>query len=277
MRASIVAVLVALSLAACGSDTAPPKYGPAAMAIISGNHQTAQAGAVHLTDPAVAQLYRQPDGTVALRPVRHPRLNTLLATVLPAPLYAQTVVKGAPIAGAVVCWADVPGRPRLRPFSVCVNTANDGTASFNLSPDTVAGTAAGEVHWDSAGRAIVTDSVDATITPGLPVRLQWNCGQSCGAGAAPGDTVSLLSFIGGFIGAESIGGYDRFGNALSLVQLAALPDSVVGWAWYGSGADPTAPAGHGWKTVVPASFPADYGVMVWVGQTYEGGIAVKGR
>jgi hypothetical protein len=152
----LIAVAVLLCVA-CGSDGTEPLHGAAHFAILSGNHQTATVAAAHLPKPVEGQLYRKADGSVALR---------VLDALLPAKAYAQTVVQGAGIAGAVVCWADSTSAPRLIPFSPCVNTGTDGMVAFNLHPDTAAGEAIGSVHWDSSGVPKVTAVVTATINAG---------------------------------------------------------------------------------------------------------------
>ena len=156
IRLALFGFAVAFVAACNGGSAAPRATGPAAMLILSGNNQVAQVAAPSFPQPVQGQLYRAPNGQVAFR---------WSDFLLPAKAEAGTTVtvNGAPITNAVVCWADVPGAPKMIPFSVCTNTDNNGKASFTLRPDTIAGLAKGQVHWDSSGVARVTDSVQATI------------------------------------------------------------------------------------------------------------------
>ena len=166
IRLALFGFAVAVVAACNGGSAAPRATGPAAMLILSGNNQTAQVAAPSFPSPVQGQLYRAPNGQVAWR---------WSEFLLPAKAEAGTTVtvNGAPITNAVVCWADVPGAPKLIPFSVCTNTDNNGKASFSIRPDTAAGKAKGQIHWDSAGAPIVTDSVQETVTPGAADPMIW--------------------------------------------------------------------------------------------------------
>lgn len=134
----------------------PPPVGEAKFGIISGNGQIVAIG--QNLKPVVAKLARA-NGTVSLR---------ILPLKLVGTAYAQMTdtVQGAPIVGEIVCHADKTTQPRLVPFSVCVKTDSAGRAVFNYTTTAEIGDAKAEIHWDSAGKPIVTDSVYARVTAG---------------------------------------------------------------------------------------------------------------
>lgn len=249
IRLALFGFAVAVVAACNGGSAAPRATGPAAMLILSGNNQTAQVAAPSFPSPVQGQLYRAPNGQVAWR---------WSEFLLPAKAEAGTTVtvNGAPITNAVVCWADVPGAPKLIPFSVCTNTDNNGKASFSIRPDTAAGKAKGQIHWDSAGTPIVTDSVLETVTPGA--LYYWGATGYNPGTVSKGDTLRLIRFFSGF--------RDRYGNAITADTVVAhtkvwsawLHLQLVGNGWQ---CVPHAPTDSSWVITVPDSVasyaPAD--------------------
>lgn len=149
---TLLPVAVLLSLAACDGASPGPDSGPLALGIVSGNHQTATAGADRLPDPVVGKLVRTPGGGLAFH--------------LVTPAYAEgTVVTGSPVPGAVVCAVSVTDAG-LTPFTPCTNTDNNGQATFFFSPGTKAGEAKSEIRGTVEGQPAVFDTVTAEVEPG---------------------------------------------------------------------------------------------------------------
>jgi len=145
--------------------------------------------------------------------------------------------------GTLVHWRVQDGCGEL----FAATTATDDSAyTFNRwAPGTRAGTCTVE-----AGRLVGTDIViDTTWTlevlpgpiVGVGTLFDWRQPQ-----LFIGDTVDLRAAI--------TRAWDAYENPVPLDSVFAWPDSLIGWAWASSrqGApQPTAPAGHGWFTVVP--------------------------
>lgn len=150
----LIALLV-LSTAACGGSASSPPEGPLKLGIVSGDNQVAAAGSAKLTDPVVGRLVR-------VSTASGPRFEFVKTA------YAQTVVTGSPVPGAVVCAVSVtPGS--MVPFVPCTNTDTNGQATFFFTPGTKAGAAEAEIRGTLAGQPAVFDTAKATVTPGPPV------------------------------------------------------------------------------------------------------------
>jgi hypothetical protein len=155
-----------LACAACGGSTSSPPEGPLKLGIVAGNNQVAPAGSAKLTDPVVGRLVR-------VSTASGPRFEFVKTA------YAQTVVTGSPVPGAVVCAVSVTAGSMV-PFVPCTNTDANGTATFFFTPGTKAGEAESEIRGTLSGQPAVFDTAKATVLPG-PVtdvvagHLAWNC------------------------------------------------------------------------------------------------------
>jgi hypothetical protein len=145
--------------------------------------------------------------------------------------------------GTLVHWRIGPDCGEL--FGQTTATDDSAYAYNRWAPGTRAGTC--EV---TAGRLVGSDIViDTTwsleILPGPIVGVgtlfEWRQPQ-----LFIGDTVDLRAAI--------TRAWDAYENPVPLDSVFAWPDSLIGWAWASSRQgtpQPTAPAGHGWFTVVP--------------------------
>lgn len=275
MRTSIircVAVLALAGLAACSTDTSPthPLPGPVASLILSGNHQTGQVGGAALPEPVGVLVYRNAAGQLATRVL--PRVPRLLARVLlPAAAYADTVVHLKGIPNQVACWGDVQGQPRLIPDVPCALTDSTGQVAFTVRPDTIAGTALGRVAVDSSGVTLVTDSVQATITPG-PL-ASWLYASNASPYATKDSAVKLVTYFTHFtdayhnvIVADSVVAHVKVRSAWAHFDPLARPDQCVAAG---------TPTDSGWTPTAPDSV-ASWGtsatgpnacVWLWIGAT----------
>lgn len=141
----------AILLAACGGSTSP--NGPLQLGIVSGDNQIAPAGSQQLSNPVVGKMVR-------VFTAQGPRFEFVKTA------YAQTVVNGSPVAGAVVCAVSLTEGDMV-PFTPCTNTDNDGTATFFFTPGTRAGVARAEIRGTVAGQPAVFDTATATVEPGV--------------------------------------------------------------------------------------------------------------
>ena len=145
-------VVTILGAVACGGTTSSPPEGPLALGVVSGDNQIAPAGSTRLTEPVVGRLVR-------LSTASGPRFEFVKTA------YAQTVVTGSPVVGAVVCAVSVTTGTMV-PFVPCTNTDANGTATFFFAPGTKAGEAMSEIRGTLAGQPAVFDTAKATILPG---------------------------------------------------------------------------------------------------------------
>lgn len=157
IRRTAALALAALALGACKGDSgAGPEDLQYDLGIISGNHQVSRVGEARLAEPVVGRLVsvRLADGSSRLR--------------LVTPLYAQTVVKGSPVPGAVVCAEDPldDELATLVPEVRCTNTDANGQATFWFRPGTKAGQAVSLIKGTIQGQVEVFDSVMALVQPG---------------------------------------------------------------------------------------------------------------
>jgi hypothetical protein len=143
------------------------------------------------------------------------------------------------------------------------STAVDDTAHVinRYAPGTRAGT-----YIAYAGRLvggdIVTDAEwELVVEPGAVTRINWLCDPWGCDEVSVGEPFDLREYL-----AEPT---DQYRNP---VDLMAIPDSHVGWAWYGGPEDPEGPEGYGWMVTAPAAFPDPlYGLMLWIEGNYLGG------
>jgi hypothetical protein len=161
MRTLAVCTLIALT--ACGGSTTSTPEGPLKLGIVAGNNQVAAAGSAKLTDPVVGRLVR-------VSTAQGPRFEFVKTA------YAQTVVTGSPVPGAVVCAVSLTAGSMV-PFVPCTNTDVDGKATFFFTPGTKAGEAKSEIRGTLAGQPAVFDTAKATVMPGPAARVDG--GQPC--------------------------------------------------------------------------------------------------
>ncbi|HEX5437167.1 MAG TPA: hypothetical protein VFW98_08405 [Gemmatimonadaceae bacterium] len=155
-----VMLLLVCSLMACGGDSPtapppPPSAGPLALAIVSGQGQTVQAGVHRLGAPVVSQMVRTPEGRLVMRMVGS----------------AQTVVSGSPVPGAVVCAVSTDSVHELVPFTPCTNTDSAGQATFFFTPPTTVGEASAEIRGTLGNQPAVFDTAQAMVTAGPAASL----------------------------------------------------------------------------------------------------------
>lgn len=155
--------LALIVLAACnGGNAAPMPDGPASLGVIAGNHQVVPAApSARLPDPVVAQAVRLPNGQVGFR------VMDAVDMVLPPKAYAQTTtVNGIP--NLVVCvTAPVGGGRAMKAEVPCATTDAAGKATFVFLTDSIAGPIRGRIAAALATGTQVTDSVSATVVPGV--------------------------------------------------------------------------------------------------------------
>jgi hypothetical protein len=88
--------------------------------------------------------------------------------LLPRLAYAQTVVNGSPVPGAVVCASEQD--KDLVPFARCTNTGSDGKATFFFIPPTTAGAYISKINGTLTTNGVVEattfDTAKATVVPG---------------------------------------------------------------------------------------------------------------
>lgn len=160
MRALPFLTIAVLGIAACGGkDGIAPVEGPPALSIVSGNNQTAVAGTTQLPDPVVGQL------------VKIKIADGRSRFVFVKSAYAQTVVNGSPIAGAVVCAVELV-EGAMKPFVPCTNTDALGKAVFFFEPGKKAGNHRSEIRGILNGLPTVFDTAKATIIVG-PLDRQY--------------------------------------------------------------------------------------------------------
>lgn len=162
MRSTFVLVAAAALGAACSSST--DVNTKLAHGIISGQNQTAVAGATQLSKAVIEVMVRNSTGTLSLHRVE-PRSERLLDLLVPR-AYAQgtgTVVTGSPVPGAVVCAAGGDGG--LVPFVQCTNTDTAGHATFFFTPSNKAGQHTSEIRGTVNAEPAVFDTAKATVTP----------------------------------------------------------------------------------------------------------------
>jgi len=183
-------ICAVLAVAACGGSagdgvTAPPAAGPLKLGIVSGNDQVVNAGATQLTAPVVGRLVRLPNATIAFH-IESPaqRASERLLDLLVPRAFAQTVVTGSPVPGAVVCAVSVDTLHKLTPFTPCTNTAADGTATFFFTPGTTAGVATAQIRGTLNNSPAVFDTAKATVLAGAVAAITTRGG---GGGALAPD------------------------------------------------------------------------------------------
>jgi hypothetical protein len=174
MRA--VTILSLALLAGCESGVGS---GPLAFGIVSGNNQTATAGSNRLTDPVVGKLVRTPDGGITFNLVRS--------------AYAQTVVSGSPVPGAVVCAVSISENGMV-PWVPCTNTDSAGQATFFFTPGTRADTVRSEIRGTVSGEPAVFDTASAVVQPGPPV--YGSVMARCTGGGSYTDTLNVARDFG---------------------------------------------------------------------------------
>jgi hypothetical protein len=216
-----------LACAACGGSATSTPEGPLKLGIVAGNNQVAQAGSTRLTDAVVGRLVR-------VSTASGPRFEFVKTA------YAQTVVTGSPVPGAVVCAASLtPGD--MVPFVPCTNTDANGQATFFFTPGTKAGVAESEIRGTLAGQPAVFDTAQATVLAGSPVRVDG--GSSCNTDqpgcylVSAGDVVDLhMTFTRA---------WDQYDNAVDLTGVT--PGFAMALR---TDAKPTAPQGTGWSMTI---------------------------
>lgn len=202
--------LLTLALLACSpSSTAPPAELKLAHGIVRGNNQVAPAGTLQLTAPVIELLVRTPSGQLTLmhqRPAR-PWADHLLDVLVPA-AYAQTIVTGSPVPGAVVCAVSPNPAHPLTAFNPCTNTDSLGQAIFFFAPGTIAGVALSEIRGTVTNQPAVFDTARATILPGpatdwVPQDVTTQQDQVATAGyniyGNPGDTLHTARHLGNVV------------------------------------------------------------------------------
>lgn len=149
-------VTLAFALGCGGSATSTPE-GPLKLGIVSGDNQVALAGSQKLTDPVIGRLVR-------VSTASGPRFEFVKTA------YAQTVVTGSPVPGAVVCAVSLtPGD--MVPFVPCTNTDANGQATFFFTPGTKAGEVHSEIRGTLAGQPAVFDTATATVEAGPAAKV----------------------------------------------------------------------------------------------------------
>lgn len=247
MRALILGVLILV----VGCDPVGGNDGPLMLGIVAGNNQTATAGSTRLTDPVVGKLVRQPDGGITFR--------------LVTPAYAQTVVQGSPVPGALVCAVSI-SEGGMVPWVPCTQTDSAGTATFFFTPGTRADTVRSEIRGEVKGKPAVFDTAVAVVEPSALVA--WGVGEP--VTVSEGDTIRLDTL--------AIAARDEYFNAIPVDDLTGL---TVRWTWQAwSKAWPTdmpADAGVGWTVVVPAGSSGwgtgsnpDAALVAWIGDVRNG-------
>jgi hypothetical protein len=196
----ICTLALLLSCAACGGSTTSTPEGPLKLGIVAGNNQVAPAGSVKLTDPVVGRLVR-------VSTASGPRFEFVKTA------YAQTVVTGSPVPGAVVCAVSMTAGSMV-PFVPCTNTDADGKATFFFTPGTKAGEAESEIRGTLAGQPAVFDTATATVLPGPAVKAsggQCNTGQPGCYLVSVGDVLDLhMTFTQAF---------DQYDNSIDLTGI----------------------------------------------------------
>jgi hypothetical protein len=233
MRA--VHILPLVVLAGCDGGVGSGKL---VFGIVSGGEQTVPVATEQL-DPVLGKMVRTPDGGVTLH--------------LVTPLYAQTVVQGAPVAGALACPKQVPGGPI--PWTPCSVTASDGTVAIWFGAGTVAALHPVEIRGEVDGEPAVFDTAYITQSPG-PLAA-WGVGPSTGSGwvgeVREGDTLRVDTL--------DVRGRDEWYNAIPRASVVANAQSVRSiWVAYPNTypSEPPADAVVGWTVVIPGG-ASDWG------------------
>jgi hypothetical protein len=244
-----------LGVTACGGSTSSPPEGPLKLGIVAGNNQVAPAGSAKLTDPVVGRLVR-------VSTASGPRFEFVKTA------YAQTVVTGSPVPGAVVCAVSVTAGSMV-PFVPCTNTDADGKATFFFTPGTKAGEAESEIRGTLAGQPAVFDTAKATVLPGPAAEIAlvpWpNCSPACPPKYPIGGTLDLHTVI------KYV--RDQYQNLIVPATTAEISDAGVTqnttaitpqWA-IRDGSEPGQPApdASGWIVTFPKA--GRFFVYIWVG------------
>lgn len=159
MRTILSAFAVMLLATACRDSNGPSAVGALDGAIVAGQSQSVKAGAARLDDAVVEEIVRVPlTGKLRLR-----RVRPWERVLLPPLAWAQTVVRGSPVPGAVVCVSEQD--KDLIPFARCTNTGTDGRALFFFSPTTKAGSYIARINGVVGDEATTFDTVKATVLP----------------------------------------------------------------------------------------------------------------
>lgn len=157
IRLAALAVVLGTAAACGGGNAAPINDGPVLMGVVAGNHQVVPAAPdAALPQRVATQVYRGPNGTVALR---------VLDAMLPPKALAQTAVTGVP--NQVVCASAPDPKHALRAEVSCANSDAQGMAYFVFHHDSVAGTSTGQIAAALSTGTKITDSVSATVLPGV--------------------------------------------------------------------------------------------------------------
>lgn len=175
MKRTVVFILtiIAAIMGCSGSTESPisPPNGPLAMGIVSGNNQVVTAGHDSLPNPVVGQMVRLPNGTVAFHILKAG--NSLLDAIVPR-AFAQTVVNGSPVPGAVVCAVSVDSVHKLTPWTPCTNTDAGGKATFFFTTGTTAGVASAQIRGTLNSQPAVFDTAKATVTADAAAKITTN-------------------------------------------------------------------------------------------------------
>ena len=255
MRYASLALFLLVLTAACGSATAPVGAPTQLLAhgIVAGNNQITTAGSPQLSGAIVEQLVKNSSGTITMRRVDDGPFQRALDLVVPR-AWAQTVVTGSPVVGAVVCAVSPDPAHSLTPFTPCTNTGTDGKATFYFTPGTGAGLAKSEIRGTVANLPTVFDTAKATIMPGEPADISMGFPPHGEQPTIPSgtivDTHKLIGYVrdkyGNFIApanAASVSANGLADTTTAFTPGLALRDGTDGPA-------PTAPDSLGWKFLV---------------------------
>jgi hypothetical protein len=254
----LYSTLSLLCLMACGGSTSSPPEGPLKMGIVAGNNQISKAGETKFANAVVGRLVRVSTAS-----------NSGWHFEFVKTAYAQTVVTGSPVPGAVVCAVSLQVDGMV-PFVPCTNTDANGQATFFFAPGTKSGPVESEIRGTLAGQPAVFDTAKAVVTPSDPYEIlvtgvPATCMPSCPKYQG-GDVLDLHSFI--------MAVRDKYSNLIVPATSAAVSHSGIDpayngftpqWAvWTGSGEGSPDPTNTGWTVTLP-QVSGTVTVWIWVG------------
>lgn len=245
----LVVLFVALAIAACGGSSTGTPDGPLKLGITSGNNQIANAGSAQLTDPVVGTLVR-------VSTAQGPRFEFVKTA------YAQTVVTGSPVAGAVVCAVSVTPNTMV-PFVPCTNTDALGKATFFFAPGTLAGVQKAEIRGTLAGQPAVFDTAKATVLPGAATSMNITVFRMT---VAAGSTVDLHTII--------LNTADQYNNLIYDHFFPGQSTYVPRWT-VAAGIEVfpgPPPDSTGWTATIPMSFAGKTATLYMYADAYDRGV-----